>query len=210
MPAALTPEINSSVQPADKDLPEVDLDYGDDAAPDARAVAQAFAELDRLVLAAERATREREAAELVLKRCQAVEERLLTKEIPTLLEGMRMKKCTTRSGVDVVLEQKIRASLPGHERIEARAGAVKWLIEHGHGGVVKNTVRVDLERGMDERADALVMLLREQGFDPQTFKDVHAGTLSKLVRELMEEGRVVPRDLFSVFDQKTVKLTRKE
>jgi hypothetical protein len=185
------------------------FDYGADADPDQEAVARAFAELDKLTLTAERATAARKQAEDVLQQLKQTEERLLNKEIPELLARMRLDECTTASGIQVKVKREIKASLPGHDRVEARMGALHWLVEHGHGGVIKNNVTVALDRGADERADALVVDLRARGFDVEAKKDVHAGTLGALVRELMAEGKIVPRDIFNLFDMRLAKLSRK-
>jgi hypothetical protein len=185
------------------------FDYGADADPDEAAVARAFADLDRLTLAAERASEARKRAEDQLQKCKQAEDRLLQKEIPELLASMHLDKCTTSSGIEVTVKRDVKASLPGHDRVEARVGALRWLIDHGHGGVIKNVVTVDLDRGEDERADELVVELRSKGFEPIAKKDVHAQTLGALVRELMTEGKIVPKDLFNLFDMKIAKLARK-
>jgi hypothetical protein len=186
-----------------------DYDYGTDGEADGAAVAKAFADLDRLTLAAERATVARQAAEDVLQKAKDVERNLLEREIPALMLLMRHDKCTTSSGIEVSVKRDIKASLPGLERIEARMGALRWLIERGHGGVIKNVVTVDLDRGDDARADELVLELRGKGFDPQAKKDVHAGTLSKLARELMSAGTIVPKEYFNLYDLKVAALRRK-
>lgn len=185
------------------------FDYGADADPDQEAVARAFAELDKLTLQAERFTEQRKRAEEQLQKCKQAEEQLLNRDIPELLSKMRLDECTTASGIQVKVKREIKASLPGHDRVEARMGALRWLIEGGHGGVIKNQVSVALERGEDTRADALVVELRAKGFDVESKKDVHAGTLGALVRELVADGKIVPRDLFNLFDMKIAKLSRK-
>jgi hypothetical protein len=185
------------------------LDYGTDGDPDQATVARAFAELDRLTLAAERLTAQRKQVEDQLQKYKQREEQLLNKDIPDLLTKMRLDKCTTASGIQVQVKREIKASLPGHERVEDRMGAFRWLVEHGHGGVIKNQVSVALDRGEDARADDLVVELRMKGFSVESKKDVHASTLGALVRELVAEGRIVPRDLFNLFDMKIAKLSRK-
>jgi len=185
------------------------FDYGTDAVPDDASVARAFADLDRMTLAAERLTDQRKKAEEQLQKLKAAEEQLLNKDIPELLSRMRLDECTTASGVQVKVKREIKASLPGHERVEARMGALRWLIEHGHGGVIKNQVSVALERGEDTRADELVVELRTKGFEVEAKKDVHASTLGALVRELMADGKIVPRDLFNLFDMRIARLSRK-
>lgn len=186
-----------------------DYDYGADADPDDEAVARAFAELDKLTLTAERLTEQRKRAEDQLQKVKQAEEQLLNKDIPELLARMRLDDCTTASGIHVKVKREIKASLPGHERVEARMGALRWLVEHGHGGVIKNQVSVALDRGEDSRADDLVVELRGKGFDVEAKKDVHASTLGALVRELVANGMIVPREYFNLFDMRIAKLSRK-
>jgi hypothetical protein len=184
------------------------FDYGTDAIPDEASIASAFAELDRLTIRAERATEARKRAEAALQQCKQVEEQLLNRDIPELLAKMRLDECTTASGVKVKVKRDVKASLPGHERTEARMGALRWLIEQGHGGIIKNQVAVTLDRGEDKRADDLVFELNARGFAVESKKDVHASTLGALVRELVANGKLVPRDLFNLFDLRIAKLTR--
>lgn len=184
-------------------------DYGADAVPDEQAVARAFAELDKLTLMAERAIEARKRAEDQLQKCKQLEERLLNREIPELLAKMRMDECTTSSGIEVKVKREIKASLPGHDRVEARLGAFRWLVDNGHGGVIKNSVAVALDRGEDKRADELVVDLRAKGFDVEQKKDVNVQTLGALVRELMADGKIVPVDRFNIFDMRIARISRK-
>ena len=185
------------------------FDYGADADPDQEVVAQAFAELDKLTLQAERLTAQRKQAEDHAQKLKQAEEQLLNKDIPELLGKMRLDECTTASGIQVKIKREIKASLPGNDRVEARMGALRWLVEHGHGGVIKNQVSVALDRGEDTRADDLVVDLRARGFDVEAKKDVHAQTLGALVRELVANGTIVPREYFNLFDMRLAKLSRK-
>lgn len=185
------------------------FDYGSDGDPDQEAVARAFAELDKLTLKAERITDQRKQLEEQLQKLKQAEDQLLNKEIPELLGGMRLNECTTTSGILVKVKREIKASLPGQERLAARMGALRWLSDHGHGGVIKNQVSIALDRGEDARADELVVDLRKKGFEVESKKDVHASTLGALVRELVAEGKIVPRELFNLFDMRIAKLSRR-
>ena len=188
---------------------EDQFDYGADADPDQEAVARAFADLDKMTLAAERLTEQRKRAEEQLQKCKQAEEQLLNKDIPDLLGKMRLEECVTASGIQVKVKREIKASLPGHDRVEARLGAFRWLIEGGHGGVIKNQVSVALDRGEDSRADDLVVELRGKGYEVEAKKDVHASTLGALVRELMADGKIIPSGILNLFDMRIAKLTRK-
>lgn len=184
-------------------------DYGSDADPDSEVAARVFAEVDKLTLQAERLIEQHKKAEEHAQKLKQAVEQLTTKDIPELLAKMRLDDFTTSSGIHVKVKREIKASLPGKERIEDRMGALRWLVDQGHGGVIKNQVSVDLDRGEDTRADDLVVELRAKGFDVESKKDVHASTLGALVRELVAEGKIVPRDLFNLFDMRIAKLTRK-
>jgi hypothetical protein len=190
-------------------VPDDQYDYGADADPDQEAVAQAFADLDKLTLQAERVTELRKRAEDQLQKLKQQEEQLLNKDIPELLAKMRLDDCVTSSGIAVKVKRDIKVTLPGHDRIEARMGALRWLVEHGHGGIIKNQVSVALDRGEDSRADELVGKLRAEGYDVEAKKDVHAMTLSALGRELVADGKIIPREYFNYFDMRIAKLTRK-
>lgn len=184
-------------------------DYGADADPDTQEAARLFAEVDKLTLAAERLTAQRKQAEDHAQKLKQQEEQLLNKDIPELLGRMRLDDFTTASGIHVKVKREIKASLPGHDRVDARMGALRWLVDHGHGGVIKNQVSVSLDRGEDSRADDLVVELRGKGFDVEAKKDVHASTLGALVRELVADGKIVPREYFNLFDMRIARLTRK-
>lgn len=186
---------------------DLSLGYGDDAAADS--LEAAAAELDALALEGERLIAAREAAERALAAAQAAERAVLEAKIPECMERLRMKKCTTLSGIEVTLKNEVKASLPGRDRVADRLAAIAWLIACGHGGVVKNVITVELDRGADERADALLRQLRVDGFEADGRKDVHPGTLSALVKELLEAGKVIPTDVLNVFDRKVGKLVRR-
>jgi hypothetical protein len=186
------------------------FDYGTDGEMDQEAVARARVELDRLARLAESTVAARKRLEDQLQAIKRREERLLQKDIPELLVRMGLKECTTASGIQIKIKHDVRVSLPALERAEARQGALRWLVEQGHGEVIKNLVSVALDRGNDARADELIVELRARGLAVESKKDVHVQTLGALVRELMEDGKIVPRHLFNLFDQRVAQLSRKQ
>jgi hypothetical protein len=204
-----TPSVSAPVPTTEPQVEDDPFDYGTDAVPSSAELDAIFAELDRLTIQAERATEARKRAEEQLQKAKQIEEQLLTKQIPELLSKMHLDEVVTTSGIQVKVKREIKASLPGHDRIEARMAALRWLINNNHGGVIKNNVTVSLDRGADDRADALVVELRAKGFDVEAKKDVNHMTLGALVRELMAEGKVIPPGTFNLFDMRLAKLTRK-
>jgi hypothetical protein len=188
---------------------EATYDYGSDGDPDQAAVAKAFSTLDKLTLTAERTIAARVALEEQLHKAKKLEDDLLNRQIPEQMANMRLDKCTTSSGIEVVIKRDIRGTMPGRDRVDARQASLRWLIDSGNGGVIKNNVTVTLDRGEDDRADALVVELKGKGFDVENEKSVHASTLSALIRELIENGKVIPPGTVNVFDQRVAKLSRR-
>ena len=184
------------------------FDYGTDGDPDSAAVARAFADLDRLTRSRPRARLRRARRPRRTSRSASRPKSVSsTRRSPSCSRRCDMEDCTTSSGIQVKVKREIKASLPGHDRVEARMGALRWLVEQGHGGVIKNNVTVSLDRGADDRADALVVELRAKGFDVEAKKDVHASTLGALFRELMADGKIVPTRSFNLFDMRLAKLS---
>lgn len=187
-----------------------DLDYGDDAHLPRKDAIEALAELDRLMLALERAQAEQLRLDAAAAKAKQLVDKLATRDIPDLLDKLHLKEGVTKSGVEFKMRREIRAVMLGREHVERRARFFDWLVAHGHGGVIKNVVRVDLDRGEDDRADALVIELRAKGFAVDAGKDVHPSTLSALMREIYEAGKAVPpNDLVNRFDDRKVKISRK-
>jgi len=184
----------------------VEFDYAAEPAPLAEA---AMTELEALVCKAEEATRKRLALEKDLSRAVALERQLLDREIPELMDRLHQRSCETTSGVEVRVQRELRASLPGRDREGERAAALQWLDDNGHGGVVKLHVVVALPQGEKARADLLAAELRDRDLDVEARQDVHAATLSALVRELVADGKSVPPKIFNLFDQRSAKLKRK-
>lgn len=186
------------------------LDFGTDARPPQSAVDDAFAQLEQLVHdeAEEAARISRLEAELRV--AKARHDHIVERAIPELMtDVLKQKECVTRGGVRVRIKRAVRASLPSaKERPDDRAQAIAWLLANGHGGVIKNKVVVTLDKGEDSRATELLSMLRDQNLDASADKDVPHQTLGALVRELLADGRSVPKKLLNVFDQNVAELKR--
>lgn len=86
---------------------------------------------------------------------------------------------------------------------------LKWLVDNGQSGLIKNRISLTLERGKDENARRLAAELREKGLEPELTSWVEPQTLSKCVREMLEAGTDVPFEPLGVFDQQVAKVTAK-
>lgn len=184
-------------------------DYGEDVDKRKANTEHAFALLaqlsaEELELAGRVADAE-DAVKLAKEAYRDVTERRL----PEAMADLGLSEVALADGSRVSVKRAIRASVPAaKDDPTRRARALEWLVANGHGGVVKNLVEVDLPRGSETAAANLAAELLGRGLAASHERDVHAGTLSKLVRELLEEGRSVDTTLINVFDQRVASIKR--
>lgn len=116
--------------------------------------------------------------------------------IPELMESLGVETFTTTSGVKITIKEIIRASILKPKQHQAFA----WLRKNGHEALIKRVVKLQFGMGEDELANETVKKLED--LDLEDNSSVHAATLKKFVKELLEEGKDVPEDLFSVHKQR--------
>lgn len=164
-----------------------------------------FAQLHALIAAMDERAQAVVDAEGVLKKAQADYADVAEKQIPELLDEMGMSEFTDKDGRKVTIKTKIRASIP----VAKRPAAYAWLEREGHGGLIKRTIAVALNRGQDEEAKQLLEELSDRDFAgvKQDMK-VEPATLTSFISQQLEAGEPVPDDLFSVFEVRQAKITQ--
>lgn len=97
------------------------------------------------------------------------------------------------------LEPMVQASLP--KEPEARKEAIDWLVENGHGGIIKRELKVDLPKGDGYTEAAVKEAVQEAapGLNVLTSYNVHHSSYSALIRQLVREGAPIPTDILGVF-----------
>lgn len=128
---------------------------------------------------------------------QIVEER-----IPEIMDEVGMAKLVTDSGREIMVEEKIRASLSG----EFRESALKWLEDNGFASIVKHEVVVRFGKGEQGEADALCRYVTEADYEVRQNKKVEPSTLSAFVREQLRDGEELPSQFFNIFRQRKAKV----
>ena len=119
-------------------------------------------------------------------------------QIPELMDELGIETFKTTEGFTITVKEKIRASLT---QANLFAG-VEWLRENGHGAIVKRIMSV--VPTSEEEAEIIKAALKD--FDLTDKPSVHANTLSKWAREMLEDGRTVPEELFGLFRQRVSKV----
>ncbi len=140
-------------------------------------------------------------------------ERILGDLLPTQMDSVGLQTIRTPSGRAVEITTLYGATLgkgkgedeTAHQK--RRSEAFAHLRDHGHGGMIKNVVTVNVGRGEDEAAAALMALAKELNLTATRKEDVHAGTLKAWVRDQSENGDHPPEDLFRTTEFRRAKIT---
>lgn len=138
-----------------------------------------------------------ENGEKLLKQLKERQNELQHRELPDLFEQAGTDHLgLAELGVDIVVAPFYRAGISAEWEPERREAGFSWLEEEGHGGVIKTRVEILFGREEVEEAKKLMEMLRQMpGGNSREItmdKSVHWGTLTSLVRELVERGEEVP------------------
>lgn len=137
-----------------------------------------------------------EAAELEDKLRDVKEQiRHATEEvIPNYMRELGISELKLKNGAKVKVEDKVFASIPK----DVKTDALRWLDDNGFSSLIRHEIKCNFRRGEDERAKRLAEILHEAGYEFKDVEDVHYQTLKAFVKEQLEQGNMLPEDLFSV------------
>jgi len=150
--------------------------------------------LDALVSMAEELKRRMVAADMAALAAEQAQKDLDDYAIRVIPDAMAQAGVTEFKMADgnvLKVEDKVQASITHENRPAAHA----WLRDHGHGGVVKSALQVDL-RGLEDHQIALLREVSNNiGATTEDIESVHPSTLRSLVKELLEAGTVLPSSI---------------
>lgn len=144
------------------------------------------------------------AAEAALSAAKLAYARVEQTDLPELMAELGLSMIKLEDGSTVEVRRTYASSITDERRERAHA----WLIEHGFGGLIKTRLEMSFGRGQEAEAAAAAQQIESSlGVAPVVEQSVHSGTLSAFVKEQIEAGTQIPRDLFGVFEIKKAKLT---
>ena len=125
--------------------------------------------------------------------------------IPNMLaeQGLSSLKLADGSSIDV------RKSYNCTIKKDQMELAYNWLRENGLGDIIKNEVAVQFGKGEDNKAEQLLSLAVQEGYEPTQKQKVEPMTLKALFRERVEAGLDMPSQLFNIFIKDQTKIGRK-
>ena len=147
------------------------------------------------------------SADKKLKDLKAQADEIGSKVIPEILAEQGLTSIKLADGSAVSVKKEFRCTLPKDP--DRRLAAYKWLRDQGLGDIIKNNVFVTFGKGEDNKAQQLLDLAAENGFEPEQKSDVAWATLTALFRERIESGLDMPSDVFSTWIKDKTKITRK-
>jgi hypothetical protein len=127
--------------------------------------------------------------------------------IPELLAEQGLSEIKLADGSKVSVKKEFRCTLP--KDADKRDAAYKWLRDNKLEDIIKNNIFVTFGRGEDDKAEQLLNLAAENGFQPEQKSDVAWATLTALFKERVEAGLDMPSDVFNTWIKDKTKITRK-
>ena len=146
-----------------------------------------------------------DSLEQQLKAKKEAADKISSEVIPNLLaeQGLASLKLADGSGVEV---KKTYSCTVKKDSVES---AYTWLRNNGLGDLIKNEVAVQFGKGEDNKAEQLLNLAAEEGYEPTQKQKVEPMTLKALYRERIEAGLDMPSDFFHTFVKDQTKISRK-
>lgn len=153
----------------------------------------------------EAAEAEVERLEELLKEAKSNLQRITEHEIPKLMDGLE-GTINLPDGRKITIAEKIRASISG----DKKPMAMRWLDDHGHGGIIKRRFIVEFGKGQEEWAKQFEEQLASSStpLNVKKERNVHWQTLDAFVREQLENGEELPLDIFGVYRQRFAKVKK--
>ena len=142
-----------------------------------------------------------------LKSKKAEADDISSRVIPELLAEQGLSEIKLADGSKVSVKKEFRATLPKDDI--RREAAYQWLRDQGLGDIIKNNVFVTFGKGEDNKAQQLLDLAADNGFEPQQKSDVAWNTLTALYQERVQAGLDMPSDSFSLWIKDKTKISRK-
>ncbi len=122
-------------------------------------------------------------------------------DIPQLMDERNLEELRLNSGKKIQVKDFIQT------RIKNTASAFQWLQETGNDGIIKNEIKVSLDRGQDERAEMIKEDLKTRGVLFDHKKTVHPATLKAFITEALNNPELrdqLPREDFGVYESRKV------
>lgn len=135
-----------------------------------------------------------------LEDAQKALDKIAQKDLPELMQELRLKDFTTEDGVTIQVKESIHTSIPKARQDDAFG----WLEEHNQAGMIKRQVVVSFDRDEEKWAKKFLMDMakRKRPLNSKIDRKVEPATLKAFITRQLEAGVDIPQDLFGVHRRK--------
>ena len=146
-----------------------------------------------------------EEKKLELKELENQFRQISESSLPEALQSANLSEIVLSDGTKL----SVAPFYKGHISEKNRPAALDWLMQNGHGGLIKNEISLKFGRDEDERAQDTIASLQQRGLSPSVKQGVHAQTLNAFVKERLTNGKDIPSEIFGIYVGSRAKIERK-
>lgn len=122
-------------------------------------------------------------------------------DIPQLMDERNLEELRLNSGKKIKVKDFVQT------RLKDAKTAIQWLRDTNNDGIIKNEIKVSLDRGQDDRAEMIKEDLKLRGVVFDHSQTVHHSTLKAFVTEALSNPELrdqLPREAFGVYESRKV------
>lgn len=122
-------------------------------------------------------------------------------DIPQLMDERNLQELRLGSGHIIKVSDFIQT------KIKNTGIAYDWLRETNNDGIIKNEIKVTLDRGQDDRVEMIKEDLNTRGVEYDHKQSVHPATLKSFVTEALNNPELrdqLPKEAFGVYEARKV------
>ena len=116
-------------------------------------------------------------------------------ELPDAMQAAGLTQITLSTGENISIKEFYNAHISKANQVIA----YKWLLDHGHEGLIKNEVLLKFGREETEVVEQTVSALQSRGLSPEVRQSVHPSTLKAFVKEQFTTGNDIPTQPFGIY-----------
>lgn len=143
--------------------------------------------------------------EEALKRKKAELAQIREFDLPNAIEATGVSEIKLVDGTKLTVKEEVYAGITD----ENRELAFKWLEATNNDGIIKNDVSIPFGKGQEPEAKLFMDLVSSRGYSFTNRRTVHPQTLKAFIKKQMEDGVVVPADVFSIHIKKVATIKTK-
>lgn len=143
------------------------------------------------------------AGQELLKQVNAKIERMSSTDIPEAMKAIGLKIIKTTDGKVV----EINEADYGSYTKENEPAVFKFLRKNGHGDIIKSALSVAIGKGKEHLVEKLQKVLGQRAYEGCVveFKEtIHASTFKAFVREQLEDGNPLPKQIAIFHKSETI------